>query len=114
MRIACEECGKQFSKPTKIEAERAVRMHKGRVHGNITNFPGTSRNGMKRPETKRKELTEEQKEHRRQYQRERRARLKKAGNGHSSTGFGVHYCPNCGCPIGLMDMSMNAAISLSK
>jgi hypothetical protein len=106
MRIACEECGKEFSKPTKIEAERAVRMHKGRVHGNVKNQPRRS-NGKK-------PLTEEQILHRRQYQKDRRARLKRERNGHSDSGYGVHYCCNCGCPIGLQEMSMKAAIHLSK
>ena len=116
MRISCEDCGKTFSKPTKIEAERAVRMHRGRVHGNIKINTGTSSNGMKRLQTTkgRKVLTEEQIASRRQYQKERRARIKRERNGHASNGYGVHFCANCGFPVGLMDVGMKAAMSLSK
>jgi hypothetical protein len=100
MRIRCGECGKEFQKRTKKEAENALRMHVGRVHGNIKNTHGHARTRtdaqqdatrskethqdaleansyeLKRTETNRRELTEEQKEARRAYQRDRRARLK--------------------------------------
>lgn len=99
MRISCEECGKEFQKRTKKEAEMAVRMHKGRVHGNIKN--GTKEH-QDAPKGTRKELTEDQKEHRRQYLRDLRAKQKAQRNGVSA-----HFCPRCGLNLDVLATALS-------
>jgi hypothetical protein len=116
MRISCEQCGKEFQKRTKKEAEMAIRMHVGRVHGNIKNGGTNLHQDAPTVTTGRKPLTEEQKERRRQYQRDRRAQLKSGRlprrridvfqNGHSVE---LHHCPRCGLDLDKLAIAMMAA-----
>lgn len=117
MRTRCEQCGWTSSNRPKKQAERALRMHQGRVHGNIKNGHDTKRH-QDAPEgtNERKPLTEEQKERRRQYQRDRRAMLK-AGNPsprrvnvyQNGTSVELHHCPCCGLDLDKLAIALMAA-----
>ena len=116
MRISCKECGKEFQKRTKKSAEMALRMHQGRVHGNIKNG-GTNahQEAPTRTNAHRRELTEEQKEARRQYQRDRRAALKAGRIGGSKvkvyqdgSQIELHHCPRCGMDLDQLALALMA------
>ena len=117
MRISCKECGKEFQKRTKNSAEMALRMHRGRVHGNIKNGKDNGKQLHKvapvltRSERKRTvgHFQEEQREERRQYLRELRAR-KKAER--MNANCEIRYCPICGTNLAMVAAGMNAAASL--
>jgi len=91
----------------------AIRMHQGRVHGNIKNTgdtdghheASTGNNGQRRA------MTEEQKEQRRAYQRDLRVRKKLE---RSNANCEIRYCPICGTNLAMVAAGMNAAAKLGS
>lgn len=81
MRLTCEQCGKSFSKPTKESAESALRMHVGRIHGNIKAKPA--------------ELTARE-IRKREYQRRYRAQRRKMRHSRNGAFNVMGFCPRCG------------------
>lgn len=92
----------------------ALRMHKGRVHGNIKNTKPVVEYTPDLPKRPKKAFTEEQLERRRQYQRERRLAIKegravrKSKTSSNGSEFDFNLCPNCGFPIKTAKVAMDA------
>lgn len=83
MRVKCEQCEKEFSKPNKQSAENALRMHVARKHGKmqsqIRSSPGDPRV-----------------DHKREYQRQYRLQRKKLKGRRNGTLRVMGFCPCCG------------------
>jgi hypothetical protein len=138
MRIRCEECGWETTKPTSKSAENSLRMHLGRVHGNIKNGYNVNQPQLElktpsvEPDTKpktgapmprprpRRKISKRERAARNAYYRERRARLKmerelpklKPVNSITVAQNGrsveLHHCPQCGLHLDAVATAMLA------
>lgn len=125
MRTTCEQCGKTFSKPTKLQAESALRMHVGRKHGNIklpteigkradtrtdAQEGAPTRTDAHRDEPPSRILADlnltPAQLHKREYQRKyRKGRQKQNLNG----AVVVHFCPRCGMNLEVLATALQVA-----
>ncbi len=113
--IKCTQCQKAFTKPTKVQAEAALRMHVGRKHSgliptaNRKSVPSNGSLALVAPTDRRTKAWREANPHLVTAGRTGRRKVIEAN------GAAEHacFCPRCGLNLGVLNTAMQVATHMS-